>query len=140
MKTNNMITMKTLYMLLAFLGLQFNTLFAAANLNEATLLSRNAAAAITLNILAPTTPMEATFDDVAEAFSPVVINNPLAPATPMVADFSDGAPSMEINSVALAPVTPREADFEETSILENASTTDDLSPATPADATFEDYI
>lgn len=109
-----MLTMKTFYILAAFLGLQFNTIFAAVNFSEATVLSKEIVAGV--NVTA------------------------LMPVTPMIADFYDGAPSVERTSVKLAPATPAEADFEETPVNNTRSATIELAPVTPADADFEDHL
>jgi hypothetical protein len=114
MKTTNMLTMKTFYILAAILGLQFNTIFAAVNFSEATVLSKEIVAGV--NVTA------------------------LMPVIPMIADFEDGAPSIESTSVRLAPATPAEADFEETPVNKNSSATIELAPVTPTDADFEDHV
>jgi len=55
--------------------------------------------------LMPTTPKEATFEDVIE------LNiNALAPVTPIEADFSDVDYEISTAFVVLAPITPSEAD------------------------------
>jgi hypothetical protein len=137
MKTTNMITMKTFYILAAFLGLQFNTIFAASNFNETTILSKEIVIGITNAMLMPATPAEATFEDIAEAS---VNNGALTPALPMFADFSDEAPALETRPVNLAPVTPKEADFEDGTEPTCPSTARELAPVTPADADFEDHV
>lgn len=81
--------------------------------------------------LAPGTPMEATFEEVA------VMNDFsfLAPATPAEADFNDVAPVSTIDIMTLAPIAPAEADFNDSAdvmIDVNA-----LAPVTPATADFE---
>ncbi len=110
MKTINILSKKTLFVLAVFLGFQFATTFAAVKSSERVLSN-----------------------------TPAVINlSALFPVTPMVADFSDGAPSTDISLVKLAPVTPKEADFEEVTGTKNTSSIQDLAPVTPAAADFED--
>jgi hypothetical protein len=118
MKITNMKTMKSIYILAALLGLQFNTIFASGNFSESPVLSNEVVNGITATMLAPTTPAEATFE----------------------ADFSDGAPVTEIHNFNLAPVTPKEADFEDENGTNNASSIRDLAPVTPNDADFEDHV
>ena len=60
--------------------------------------------------LAPTTPIEATFEDDAT----LTDFAGLAPVTPVEADFSDVVPEQNIEMTKLAPVTPVEADFFDT--------------------------
>ena len=59
--------------------------------------------------LAPTTPTEATFED---ATSEMFSNFDLAPQAPAIADFEDSVIVMTVDNEILAPVTPFEADFE----------------------------
>ena len=66
------------------------------------------AASVTLISLAPSTPMEATFEEVS-LFNVIA---DLAPGTPTVADFEDDVIVMTVDNGILAPVTPAEADFE----------------------------
>jgi hypothetical protein len=114
--------------LAALFTLQVSVLFAG---NESTALN-STPIETTLDLLAlvPSTPAEATFEEVniemfdftalapivpAEAdfedMAPVVDLESLAPVTPAEADFSDGADQL-INVTVLAPVTPMFADFE----------------------------
>lgn len=113
MKTTKMLTRKTIYILAAILGLQFNTLFAAVNFTKSTV---EPGYGFNNAMLMPSTPSEATFEDVAEA--------------------ADGAPTTEINLINLAPVTPKEADFED-GILPAEISPDHLAPVTPREADFE---
>jgi hypothetical protein len=140
MKTTNMITMKSLYILAAMVGLQFNTMLASANFSESTVLSHGSMTGISAAFLAPATPALATFEDVAEPDSYESGLTALIPVVPMVADFSDDAPVTEINSISLAPVTPKVADFEDEKGSENASAVQDLAPVTPAAADFEETL
>jgi hypothetical protein len=108
----------------AVLALQVNVLFAGI---EKTLSSpvANASATITLTSLAPTVPVEATFEDAINmtdfaSLSPTTPTEAqledisyeilsalnLAPLTPAV-DFEDG-----IDFSSLVPIVPAEADFE----------------------------
>lgn len=140
MKTTNMLTMKTFYILAAFLGLQFNTIFAAVNFSESTVSSKEIVAGVTAAMLIPSTPVSATFEDIEEMYAASIYVSALMPVIPMIADFSDGAPSVESTSVRLAPATPAEADFEETPVNNNSSSTIELAPVTPPDADFEDHV
>ena len=139
MKTTNMLTMKTLYILAAILGFQFNTTFAAVNLTELPGLSNEIESVVNSKLI-PTTPYEATFEDVAEMNVSILENSRLAPVLPLVADFSDGAPTTEINLINLAPVTPKEADFEDVTGIKSITSIQDLAPVTPVTADFEDHI
>jgi hypothetical protein len=135
-----MLTMKTIYILAAFLGLQFNTLFAVKNFSELPVLSNEIVTGITNSMLMPVTPGEATFEDVEEiSFSTIEIAE-LCPVLPIVADFTDGAPTTEISLVNLAPVTPKEADFEDETGICNESLIQQLTPETPKAADFEDQV
>lgn len=95
----------TCILLVTIFTLQINFLFAgndgASIVSGSSLLAKNA---ITL---APSTPTEATFEDVATATAFSL----LAPKTPADATFEDEAGEVPIPN--LAPVTPAEADFEE---------------------------
>jgi len=98
--------MKTTFtILVAFLTLQINFLFAGS---DGTSFKTNAAVLSKSTItLAPATPAEATFEDVAASAG----NSSLAPRTPGVASFDDEPGNTTI--LSLAPVTPAAADFEE---------------------------
>jgi hypothetical protein len=137
MKTTNLISMKSIYILAAFLGLNYNTIFAAVNVSESNDVSNETTLGIAATVLAPVTPAEATFEDAVEVNSTTINLSVLAPSVPKIADFSDGAPSTEMSRINLAPVTPKEADFEDESEINTATTVQDLAPATPATADFE---
>jgi hypothetical protein len=99
--------MKTTFTILAtLLTLHINLLFAG---NDVTSLN-STSGANTKNILelAPLTPREATFEDVATTFE----FSTLAPRTPFEATFGDEVDGN--NKIILAPVTPVEADFSDT--------------------------
>jgi hypothetical protein len=118
----------TTIILAAFFTLQVSVLFAG---NETTTLtSAPVETTLDLSALIPSTPAEATFEEVdievieftslapvvpAEAefeeMVPVIDLGSLTPITPAEADFSDGVNQM-INVSALAPVTPMVTDFE----------------------------
>ncbi len=118
--TNKMKTMKTVYILAAFLGLQFSTIFAAGNYSDS---SASLSSATIFNLsenLAPVAPKEATFEDVAV--------------------MKEGAPALELNNRVLAPVTPAEADFEEEPVSNDSLNVDALAPVTPSSVDFEDHI
>jgi hypothetical protein len=96
--------MKTIFTIFAaaFI-LSANILFAGS---EGVAVNSNHSLSTTIT-LAPATPLEATFDDVAVAADILT----LAPATPAEATFSDDTENMD-NPGAIAPVTPLVADFE----------------------------
>ncbi|MEI6682094.1 MAG: hypothetical protein WCO44_05680 [Bacteroidota bacterium] len=114
--------------LAAVLTLSLNVLFAGND---------GAAANPELNTvqtsLAPSTPSEATFEEVNDAGFAVIT---LAPVTPAEADFSDVAANVTPDIFALAPVTPVEADFG--SGENQHCGTIALSPVTPSVADFSD--
>jgi hypothetical protein len=82
-------------------------------------------------VLAPSTPAEATFEEI-----PVIDFSP-APVTPEEADFNDGVPSTGEILINLAPVTPKEADFND-EVPEADADLLLLAPVTPAEADFSD--
>ena len=116
----------TMTILAAVLTLQSGILFAG---NEITLAP---AARVSSTIaLAPSVPMEVTFEDVATSTLDI---SSLAPATPLEADFNDVITEAVIDLATLAPMAPTTADFSDA-----IATTPDisaLSPAAPA-ADFE---
>jgi len=89
-------------LLAAALTLSMNILFAS---NDGAVMSRETSS--TFTSLAPSTPAEATFEEISDATTTIV----LAPATPIEADFTDALTESTINITTLAPVTPIEADF-----------------------------
>jgi hypothetical protein len=138
MKTNIMKTMRTIYIFAAFLGLQFNPIFAAGNLSESPVMANEAAVGSANAMLMPATPHEATFEDLTETHLSGLAGFTLTPVVPMIADFNDEAPAMEISLINLAPVTPKEADFEDIAGFDFTSSIGDLAPATPQEASFEE--
>ncbi len=119
----------TTIILAAIFTLQVGILF-AENDNISTSVI-NETSAITLVSLAPSTPVEATFEEI------ITVNEmvSLVPLTPAEATFEE-MPSDMISLVMLAPVTPATADFQDTIV----SVTIDpgmLAPVTPATADFE---
>ena len=122
--------MKTTTILFAaVLTLQMNILF-AGNDNTITPVS-NENTSITMISISPSTPVEATFEEVVEINE---IAN-FAPIMPSEASFED-MPSEMISIVDLAPATPSTADFEETIDL-IPSDIMALIPVTPVEAVFE---
>lgn len=111
-KENTMITMKTIYILTALIGMQFNTVFAETVNGEITSFGGNI---------------------------PLTEYRSLMPETPKVADFSDSAPELTVSVNSLAPVTPKEATFEEISEPVIASPSE-LAPSLPSEADFEEAI
>jgi hypothetical protein len=83
--------------------------------------------------LAPSTPTEATFEEMNDAISTTFI---LAPSTPIEADFPDVISETTIDIITLAPVTPSEAAFASVDDTTNVS----LAPVTPSVADFSDGI
>jgi hypothetical protein len=82
--------------------------------------------------LAPSTPAEATFEELTADYLPSAVHTSLVPVTPAEADFENAGVSLTgSDPVNLSPVTPAEANFDETGA-------DFLAPATPAEAGFEE--
>ena len=78
--------------------------------NETTSTSTvNQPATISLTLLAPATPAEATFEEINPGMLDFTF---LAPVMPVNADFTDVAPVASMSLTKLAPVTPVVADFE----------------------------
>ena len=117
----------TTIILAAVLTLSMNVLFAG---NDGATVNNETYSVLTL---APSTPSEATFEEMNEATA--TFN--LAPVAPSEADFSDVAPEMTIDYSRLAPVTPGEADFATDDETINTSI---LAPVTPSVADFSDGI
>jgi hypothetical protein len=84
--------------------------------------------------LVPSTPVEASFEEITDATAVAFI---LAPVSPVEADFSDAIPETTIDIITLAPVTPSEADFSSDDETTNVSV---LAPVTPSVADFSDGI
>jgi hypothetical protein len=122
--------MKTITIIIAaILTLQSAILF-AGNDNISTPVT-NETAAFTLTALAPSTPAEATFEEMI----PVNELTALVPVTPAEATFEE-MPSDMISLVMISPVTPVTADFNDSAdsvTFDPAS----LAPITPAIADFE---
>jgi hypothetical protein len=95
----------TTIIMAAVLALQANVLF-SENDNLSAPVTFESTSIVAMN-LAPSTPMEATFEEA------VVVNefSALAPSTPIEADFSDVAPVAGVDATVLAPTVPAEADF-----------------------------
>jgi hypothetical protein len=106
------------------LTLSVNVLFAGNDITSVP--AANANAVVTLTSLAPTVPMEATFEDA------VVLNDLayLAPTTPTEAQFEDLSIEL-ISALNLAPLTPAAADFEDEIDFNS------LAPIVPVEADFE---
>jgi hypothetical protein len=133
-------TIKIIYILAAFLGLQFNTVFAAGSTSDSPGSSNSSATMTTSAALAPATPAEATFEDFNDLYPSVKVVEGLAPVLPMVAGFNDEAPVTEVSVTSLAPVTPKEADFEDETTSNAQPSLIELAPLTPAGADFEDHV
>jgi len=92
------------FIIATVLALQVNLLFAGNESISAPAANESAAMS-----LAPSTPNEATFDDMStERSAPA----DLAPVTPAMADFEDAVDTISTDNVNLTPITPNEADFE----------------------------
>jgi hypothetical protein len=117
----------TTIILAAVLTLSMNVLFAS---NDGVAVNSETNSILTL---APSTPSEATFEDMTDATA--TFN--LAPVTPSEADFSDVAPESTIDFSELAPVTSDEAEFSDDEIQMNNV---NLVPVTPEFADFADIL
>jgi hypothetical protein len=124
--------MKTIIILTAILGLQFNLLF-AGNTAEGYTTGTN----FTRANLAPALPSEADFNDIPPADHTFFMT--LLPAVPGSASFEDSDISIidtKYLLLKLVPSTPREAGFDDadsTLYLEKI-----LAPVVPAVADFEE--
>lgn len=137
MKTSKtMITLKSFYILTTILGLQFNMII-AGNLNSGSSYNTTELNTAELITLAPATPKEADFSDVAPESGNELKN--LAPLTPKEAEFEEAtgtsATKLLIN---LMPELPSEADFSDGEV--NQSMNINLAPSTPSEADFEDLV
>ncbi len=118
--------MKSIKIIIAvILTIQAGIIF-AGNENLAPVLEVNST--IRMMSLVPTTPMEATFEDISTEST----FWGLSPVTPDVASFEDFAIEM-VSVQDLSPVTPAEADFTDT-VSDNHG---QLAPVTPIEADFE---
>ena len=120
----------TTIILAAIFTLSMNVIFASS---DGAVVNNNINSS-TFATLAPSTPTEATFEEMTNAIATLS----LAPVTPIEADFSDVAPEVGIDFSKLAPVTPSEADFSFEEILMND--TMNLAPITPSVADFSENI
>jgi len=120
----------TKFVLAAIFTLQLGILFAGND--NITTPATEVTSSINMVSLAPTSPVEATFEEMTTlentflGLSPItpveadfedlsiemVSVNDLAPVIPLVADFSDTAEQSVINFKNLSPVTPVIADFK----------------------------
>ena len=83
-----------------------------------------------LSALIPSTPVEATFEEMVPV---MLLPEALAPSTPAEAEFEEMPPAIDM--VALAPMMPAEADFSDAT--ETAIDLTMLVPVTPLVADFE---
>ena len=118
----------TITILAAALTLQAGFLF-ADNDNKLNPVANESSMASTIS-LAPATPMEATFEDLA-----TISMTDLMPVTPSEATFDDVTATLPL-SIDLSPETPSMADFEDTTD-ESAIDNGFLAPAMPVVADFE---
>ncbi|MCX6246160.1 MAG: hypothetical protein NTW10_00365 [Bacteroidetes bacterium] len=91
----------------AVLILLGSSLFADNNITLAPVAEANAT--ISLVSLAPATPVEATFEEIATQADYSVF----APVTPVEADFNNNDLVQPVDFSTLAPTTPSEADFSD---------------------------
>jgi hypothetical protein len=117
----------TIILLAAIFTLQVNLLFAGSD--GTSLNSNNAAPSKNIIELAPRTPLVATFEEITPAAF-----NLLAPTTPAEATFGDEFDYICMTN--LAPVTPFEADFIDSPARDTIIGS--LAPVNPSVATFED--
>jgi len=138
MSRNNMGTMKTIQIIAAVFCLQSNVLF-AANPKEGGLTNDfskcvNCSLDAPAALLAPATPLEATFSD-----DDASMESNLAPWMPSEATFEDSPANLNMDIPEnLAPVSPAEATFDENPPVMSIVVPENLAPATPAEADFND--
>jgi len=101
----------------AVFTLQVFSLFASGNDTRSASVKANITCT-ELNLLAPVTPAEATFEDAAPAFLTPFDIAALAPITPKEAEFEaetdfNDVVTPEVDIKTLAPALPAEADFED---------------------------
>jgi len=112
----------TTIIIAAALTLSVNVLFASNDNASAPL----AKAIATLTLLAPTVPMEATFEDAVD----MTDFASLAPVTPTEASIDEMNYEM-VSALNLAPIVPLSAEVEESDDFSS------LAPIVPAEADFE---
>ncbi len=120
----------TTTILAAVFTLSMNVLFAS---NDGAVVNNHEINSV-ITSLAPSTPAEATLEEVNDATVAAFI---LAPTTPIETDFSDVITETTIDITALAPVIPSEANFASNDETTNVS---GLAPVTPSVADFSDGI
>jgi hypothetical protein len=120
----------TIIIVIAVLALQMNVLFAGNRNSYDTPVTKDNSSNSLIS-LAPTTPMEANFEDDATLTDYAA----WAPVTPTEATFDD-MPSEMASFADLAPVTPTVANFEDDIDTITFDLTS-LKPNTPAEADFE---
>jgi len=126
--------MKATIIIAAILFLQVSILFAGNNGPGKTV--NNEIASFNMNLLAPITPEDATFEETTETIAFNFVFKTLAPVTPDEAGFSEVVPETNVDLSTLAPVTPFEADFIESADEQGAGICA-LAPVTPNEAEFE---
>jgi hypothetical protein len=82
--------------------------------------------------LAPSVPMEATFEEIVATIIEV---DAISPDIPIVADFYDIAPEAGFTLMNLAPLTPAVADFDDS--IDLTIETSAIAPVIPAFADFD---
>jgi hypothetical protein len=126
-QTKQQSKMKTLTIIItAVLALQVNILLAG---NAISLPATAESSTITLSSLAPTAPMEATFDDASLTNDYAA----LVPIIPMEASFEDAA-AEQMMLINIAPVIPTVAGFDDEVMIIDYSS---LTPVVPVEADFE---
>ena len=131
--------MKTIYIFATFLGLQFNTIFAAENLSGSTPYINNAVN-MTYVVLPAVIPAEAMFEESPDMNDNTLFLSGLTPVMPVSAEFGDEAPANEVNFINLAPVMQKEIDLEDETITAGIISIIDLAPEAPSYAEFEDHL
>ncbi len=131
--------MKTIYIFATFLGLQFNTIFAAGNLSGVPV-SLNNAANITYVLLPAVIPAEAKFEESTDMTDKTLFLSGLTPMIPATAESGDETPANEVNFINLAPVMQKEIDLEDETITAGIISIIDLAPEAPSYAEFEDHL
>ena len=137
--TNKMTTIKTMCVIAVFLGLQFNTTFAAGNFSGSPSSMNNTSGRFSNAALAPVTPGEVIFEEFTGSDHTLQLVEALIPVAPVATEFIDEAPSAEASVTTLAPVTPKEVEFEDVAGTSETISIENLAPVAPAIIDFEDH-
>jgi hypothetical protein len=123
----------TTIIIAAIFILQITSLFAENNITRSKV--NDETVIFYVNKLSPSTPVEATFEEISETTTLNFDLSVLAPVTPYDADFSDVVPEKNLDFSILAPVTPSTAEFDD--MFDLPFDLNILAPVTPAEADFE---